>query len=251
MTLRAILLASCALLMGGCVNPMDPLRLAARGPGTGAWVVQTERPMQVGDRIALVVLASEVDEARLRRCVQQGIEARLPRPGPQIVALEAEAAGRLAAALAVVPRPATLPEEVAALGADWAVTVRDVSTHSARSDSEPIVAEGGVGYYAGERTDHALRLQGEVVDLRGRRRLGEAMAWYDARGGGGVAAGIAGGGGIIFPFIMPVVRLPAGTSAMAICNAFGRTIGDALVKATTPGQAPAASATTPQPAARP
>ena len=241
----------CLLLLvplAGCVVPTDPLRMAAYGPTTGAAVEPAGHALREGERIALVIRETQLDPARLHACIAAGMRPRLPSPGASIVALDEAGVARLLAALPS-ERDAALPEEVAALGVEWAVVVRDSSTRAATPERDfgGHGASGGgiIGGYVGERVEYGLSLEAAILDLRARRRLGMATAWYAARGGGGVAAGImaAAGGGlaIAVPFILPVIRLPAGTTAMAICDAFGRAIGDALVKATTP-QPPAGAA---------
>ena len=237
----------CLLLLvplAGCVVPTDPLRMAAYGPTTGAAVEPAGHALREGERIALVIRETQLDPARLHACIAAGMRPRLPSPGASIVALDEAGVARLLAALPS-ERDAALPEEVAALGVEWAVVVRDSSTRAATPvrgfDGHGATGGGIMGGYAGERVHYNLLLEATILDLRARRRLGTATAYYWAEGGGGVAAGIIGGGGIILPFILPVVDLPAGTSAMAICDAFGRKIGDALVQATTV-QAPAGDA---------
>ncbi|PWS36890.1 hypothetical protein DFH01_08330 [Falsiroseomonas bella] len=228
-----------ALPLAGCVIPTDPVRLAARGPSTNAQVTAAGRTLAEGERIVLVIRETQLDPDRLHRCIADGMRARLPASGPTVVALDPAGAARLSAAVPA-DLTAALPEELARFGVEWAVVVRDGSTRVATPESGLDGYGGGgggvIGGYVGERVDYALSLEATILDLRERRRLGRATAWYAARGGGGIAAGIAGGGGgdvaIAVPFVLPIIRVPAGTSALAICNAFGRTIGDALVSAT-------------------
>jgi hypothetical protein len=225
------------LPLAGCVIPTDPIRLAAQGPATNAQVIAAGRVLAEGERIALVIRETQLDPDRLHRCIADGMRTRLPSPGPAVVALDAASAGRLSAGVPTDPALA-LPEEMAGFGVEWAVVVRDASTRVATPESGldgyGSGSGGVIGGYVGERVDYALSIEATILDLRERRRLGRAMAWYAARGGGGIAAGIAGGGGIALPFVLPIVRVPAGTSALSICNAFGRAIGDALVSATAP-----------------
>lgn len=248
--LRLLLLAPLA----GCVVPTDPLRMAVYGPTTTASVAPAGHGLREGERIALVIRQTQVDPARLQGCIADAMRARLPAPGPALVTLDEAGAGRLLAGLPA-EAGAALAEDVSGLGADWAVVVRDASTRVATPERDFGGSSGGgggaLGVYAGQRVDYNLFLEATVLDLRERRTLGRATAWYGAQGGGGVAAGIIGGAGIILPFILPVIRLPAGTSAMAICDAFGRRIGEALVQATTPREAPAAAAPIPGAPARP
>ncbi|WP_270937295.1 hypothetical protein [Falsiroseomonas oryzae] len=230
-----------ALPLGGCVIPTDPIRFAARGPSISAAVAPATHPLGEGERIALVIRRTQLDPDRLHRCIADGMRARLPSPGAAVVALEPADAARLAAAVPT-DLDAPLPEELAGFGVEWAVVVSDASTRVGTPE-RGFGGGGGsggaiIGGYVGERVDYALSLGATILDLRERRRLGDATARCGARGGGGIAAGVAGaaGGsiGIIVPFVLPIIRLPAGTSALTICNAFGRAIGDALVQATRP-----------------
>lgn len=239
--LRHLLGVLLALPLVGCVVPTDPMRFASRGPTMGTQVTAAGHALAAGERIALVIQETQLDPARLQRCIADGMRTRLPTPGPTVVSLEPEAAARLAAALPT-DLDAPLPEEVRGAGAEWAVVVRDASRRVATPEGG-IGGHGGssggvFGGYIGERVDYALSLEGVILDLRAGRRLGRATAWYGAQGGGGIAAGIAGaaGGsvGIVVPFVLPIIRLPAGTSALTICNAFGRSLGEALVAATAP-----------------
>jgi hypothetical protein len=215
----------------------------------GAQVTAAGQALAAGERIALVIRDTQLDPARLQRCIADGMRTRLPTPGPTVVSLEPDAAARLAEALPT-DLDAPLPEEMSGAGVEWAVVVRDASRRMA-------TPEGGIGGhgtgsgamlggYIGERVDYALSLEAAILDLRARRRLGRATAWYGAQGGGGIAAGIIGGGGFAMPFVLPIIRLPAGTSALAICNAFGRSLGEALVAAA--GSAPVAPAAAALPA---
>lgn len=235
--LRHLLGVLLALPLVGCVVPTDPMRFASRGPMMGTQVTAAGHALAAGERIALVIQETQLDPARLQRCIADGMRTRLPTPGPTVVSLEPEAAARLAAALPT-DLDAPLPEEMRNAGVEWAVVVRDASRRVATPEGG-IGGHGGssggmFGGYIGERVDYALSLEGVILDLRTGRRLGRATAWYGAQGGGGVAAGIIGGGGIALPFVLPIIRLPAGTSALTICNAFGRSLGEALVAATAP-----------------
>lgn len=245
--LRPLLGLLLALLLAGCVVPVDPMRLAARGPTVGAQMTAAGHALAAGERIALVIQETQLDPQRLQRCIADGMRTRLPQPGPAVVALDEAAAARLAASLPA-EQDAPLPEEVSVIGAAWAILVRDGSRRAATPESGFGGQGGGggamLGGYVGERVDYALSLEAVILDLQARRRLGRATAWYAAQGGGGIAAGIIGGGGIALPFVLPIIRLPGGTSALAICNAFGRSLGDALVAATTP-QPPATPAAAP------
>lgn len=245
--LRPLLGLLLALLLAGCVVPVDPMRLAARGPTVGAQMTAAGHALAAGERIALVIQETQLDPQRLQRCIADGMRTRLPTPGPTVVSLEPEAAARLAAALPT-DFDAPLPEEMTGAGVEWAVVVRDASRRVATPEGG-IGGHGGssggmFGGYIGERVDYALSLEATILDLRVPRRLGRATAWYGAQGGGGIAAGIIGGGGFALPFVLPIIRLPGGTGALAICNAFGRSLGDALVAATTP-QTPATPAAAP------
>jgi hypothetical protein len=221
------------------VIPTDPIRLAARGPSTHADVQRALRPLQPDDAVGLAVAETRVDRARLEGCVASGMRARLPA-GVTIVVLDAE---RGAAMAELAAQQGAWPAEAApAIGVPWGVLVRDSTDQLSQSRVEPFGAGGSgggiFGLSLGQTTDYTLRLQAELLDLRAGQRLGSAGAFYAAHGGGALVAGIAGGAGgsvaFAVPFVLPVIRLPAGTSAMAICEAFGRAIGDGLVRATTP-----------------
>lgn len=244
--MRRLLALLLALPLAGCVIPTDPVRLAAQGPATSAQLTRATRPLQAGDTVALVVQETSLDRGRLEQCIAAGIRSRLPS-GVTLVALDAPRATTLGALVSA--REVELGQEATALGAEWAVLVRDATAQHSASDSGFFADGGGgggvVGVQGGTDITYSLRLEGLLLDLRGQRRLGQASAVYSAHGGGRIAAGIVGmgggGGGIVLPFVLPIIRLPGGTSAMAICNAFGRSVADALVRAAaTPPAADAA-----------
>jgi hypothetical protein len=77
-------------------------------------------------------------------------------------------------------------------------------------------------------------LEGDVLDLRGRRHRGRVWTRFETKGGGYIFAGIVGGasgsGAFALPFALPVLILPGGSSALAICSAFGRALADHLIE---------------------
>jgi hypothetical protein len=232
---RFPLAALVALPLAGCVIPTDQMRLASARPGTESTLVRAARPLRAGDTVGLAVLETTLDRARLKRCIAGGMTARLP-DGVALVSLDETRVVPLAAAPS--SGQGDLPEAVASVDADWAVLVRDVTQRSSSSGSRLIEDRGGsFGVLGGTETTYQLRLDAVLLDLRARRGLGQASASYVARGSEQVAAGIASfasGTGFAVPFVLPILRLPAGTSAMAICDAFGRAVGEALVAAAAP-----------------
>lgn len=245
---RLLLRLLLALPLAGCVIPTDPIRLAAQGPSTNAQVTAAGRGLAEGERIALVIRETQLDRDRLHRCITDGMRARLPAPSPAVVALDPASAARLSAVTAIGPTQA-LPEEMDGFGVEWAVLVRDASRassdHRTRSVVEADIAGSGfLGGASERRTSYRLELEATILDTKARRRLGWVTAVHFTEGSSEVMAGLAVLGGLPVPAVLPIIRLPAGTSALAICNAFGRAIGDALVSATRP---PAATEAGPVP----
>lgn len=231
-----------ALALAACVVPVDAVRLASRGPTIEHDVTIIGRPLAAGERIALMIRETQLDPARLQRCIAEGMRTRLPSPGPEVVALDEAAARRLVAALPADPQ-AALPLAADEVGAEWALVVRDTSRRAARPESGVAAAGAMMAAVVGEHADYALALEAAMLDLRARRPLGRATASYAASGGSGIAVGIALAAGIPVPIVLPLVAPPAGTSALTICDAFGRSLAEALLVATgTPtGAAPAAA----------
>jgi hypothetical protein len=218
------------------VVPVDPIRLAARGPATGAQLDRTSRPLQPTDRLAVTLRNPREDAPRLLGCVIAGVQARLPPDGPAVLAPDDVATARLSALVDAVDRDGTLGAEAASMGFDWLLTVEDTTSR----DPVPWDKEGalplGFGFGVGQSVSYTLKMFGQVFDLRTRRQLGTVWARYDASGGTYVVAGFI----AALPFVLPVVVLPGGTTAMSICAAFGRVLGATLLQATTP--APSAEA---------
>jgi hypothetical protein len=238
--MRRSIMTLLALPLAGCVIPTDPMRLASEGPATASEVVRAARPMRAGDTVGLAVLETSVDRARLHRCIAGGIASRLPA-GVALVSLDEARFAALTAAASSGQE--ALPDAIVEAGADWAILVRDVTRQSSSTGSRLIEDRGGsLGVLGGTETTYELRLDAVLADLRARRAVGRATASYAARGSEQVAAGIASfvsGTGLAVPFVLPIFRLPAGTTAMAICYAFGRSVADALVSAAAqPADAP-------------
>jgi hypothetical protein len=228
-----ILAGFLAFLGAGCVWPGESMRLATRGPEIRGGLQSPTRPAAAGDRVVLVLQPRLADGERIRACVEAGLRRRLPA-GIEVVGTTAERAapwlGRTPDSAAAPPAWPGPAEEA------WLVAIEDRS--SVTSGFERVAeAEGTGGGFAfgvggGHVARHHLEIEGRVWDLRGRVPLGTVVARFDTRGGGyvigGLVGGAGGGGAIILPYLLPVVVLPAGTSASAICAAFGEALGTAL-----------------------
>ena len=226
-----------ALLAGACVWPGESMRLATRGATIGGDLRPPARSAEAGERVVLVLRPRLADGDRIRACVEAALRRRLPA-GLKVVPASAEQGGPWldvepgsAAAIPAWPGP---PEEA------WLVALEDRSR--AASGFEPVAegsggGGGGFGFAVGggHVSRHHLEIEGRVWDLRGRVPLGAVRASFDTRGGGyvvgGLVGGAASGGAIVLPYLLPVVVLPAGTSASAICTAFGEALGNALTDA--------------------
>jgi hypothetical protein len=235
-TCLALLLA--APMLAGCVVPTGPIRLAREGAATTGGLVPVERALAASDRIALFVGGEQRDAETLRHCIARAVASRLPGGGPVPMKPDADAAVRLAAMVSTAEPGGPLPARVAAEGFDWLISVRDATTTSSvpiRNFGFDNAFQGAIGGAVGEQTEYHLSLFARVFDGRSGRALGTLGAYHDTRSSSGVSAGVV----AIFvpiPFFVPFAELPAGTSAMAICDAFGRAVGDALVAATAPGR---------------
>jgi hypothetical protein len=270
--LRALSLAVGALALPGCVVPIDPIRYAIRGPQTASDIQAATRPLRPEDRLVLLVLEPRENATRLGACVADGLRSRLPGARPAAQVADPELAAQLQAwvaryetdrnAASAAPLPATAaaeptrrqagtaavaaasalaapgnpPSNMGVPGVDWLVTVQDLTTENARWGLGPGVSGNSsgsmIGIGGGRTTEHHLALRAEVFDVEGRRRAGSVTASFETRSGGYVVAGVAAGGGIALPFVLPIVVLPAGTGGLTLCSAVGRALGDALVRAT-------------------
>jgi hypothetical protein len=220
------------LLAGGCLWPGESIRLARQGPDIQRDLRGPTRPAQAGERVVLLLQPRLADGERIRACVEAGLRARLPAGIAVVGGDPAQGAAWVAATTTdAPPRPWPGPAEEA-----WLVVLED---HSSVTSGFERVAEGGGGgggfgfaVGGGQVARHRLAIEGRVWDLRGRLPLGTVAARFDTRGGGyvvgGLVGGAGGGGAIILPYLLPVVMLPAGTSATTICAAFAAALGDAL-----------------------
>lgn len=268
-TCCGLALVAVALGLPGCVVPVEPIRYALSGPATSVELSATERPLQADDRLALVILNPRGDAAALQACVAAALASRLPAAQPAPRAPDAELFARIVA-LMTAPRAAPPPQqpglpdrkpapshardgvapaerfalrtdqpppEAATLGLDWLIVVEDATSERTGRTLGP-VAEGNssgdvLGLAEGRTVQRRIGLSGTIFDLRGRRRVGAVTTTFDTTSGSYVVAGIAATGGIAVPFVLPVIVLPAGTGPMTVCSAFGRAIGDALMRAST------------------
>lgn len=223
----------------GCVWPGESVRFATQGPAVDAGLPGVARPAEAGDRLVLLTPPGGQDATRLRNCVAHALRARLPE-AVELAVPEAAEEAALRAILAQ-PEPPRTPQP----GDAWLVVVRDLSdTQSGyeqvyeRLDSTTSAARTfGFAAGGGQVSRHHLQLEGRVWDWRSRTPVGSVTVQFDTHGGGYVIGGVFGGvstidmrGGIM-PFLVPVVVLPAGTTAMSICTAFGRALGDGLAAA--------------------
>lgn len=225
-----------ALLGGGCIWPGESVRLASRGPDVLRDLRPPTRRAEAGDRVVLVLRPRFADGDRIRACVEAALRPRLPA-GVDLVAADP---ARAAPWFDLAPRTEDPPPEWDGPPEEaWLVTLEDRSSVASGFER---VAEGGGGgggfgfaVGGGQVARHHLEIEARVWDLRGRVPLGTVAARFDTRGGGyvvgGLIGGAGGGGAIILPYLLPVVVLPAGTSASSICTAFGTALGDALVDA--------------------
>ena len=106
-------LALALMALVGCVVPIDPIRLATRGPQTDAQLEQASRPLRPTDRLAVMLRNPGADAPQLLGCVIAGLQTRLPPDGPAAVALDDEATARLSALLDAAKPDGTLGPEAA------------------------------------------------------------------------------------------------------------------------------------------
>jgi hypothetical protein len=210
-----------------------PVDLALVGPRFGGAVAVGAGPLFPGDRLALLLLDPGPNADELWPCIAGGMRARLPSAGPAPLRPEAPRTAGLLAVARAAEADDRLAVPPAGLGYDWLVAVTDRSSSGPEEEtSEGLHGGGALGVAIARGRRYALDLQARVLDLRAGRRIGTVGAHVDTRSRAGVAAGLFGGTGAAAPLILPMVELPAGTSALAICDAFGRAVGDALVAAT-------------------
>jgi hypothetical protein len=242
-----VLTVLAALALGGCINPTESLRYSREGPQIVSSVTAAERPLRPDDRLVLIVANPRADADRVRTCVAAGLAGRLPERRPAPSTPQPEVAARLLPLLdsfrsdppANAPHPA-LPSEVAMFDADWLIVMEDRTGPLARTSSDiEATVRGRVGYTygfgVGPFLGYTLALRGDIFDLRARRRLGSVSAAFDTFAGQYVV--VASGG--LAAAILPVIRPPVGTTAMAICEAFGQVLGTALLRAAAPLEPPA------------
>jgi hypothetical protein len=235
---RMLALLGLLLPLGGCIMALDPLLLAMQGPSTGVALAVAGRPLGPDTRLAVLLRGEGAPAAALRHCVAEGMRARLPEGRPAPEEPDAAIGAQLLLLLEAEREDGRLPPGGAGTGFDWLVTVEDATEASGGPGTRPVVQSGGSGgmiaIAVGQTTQHHLLLRGAVHDLQRGWRLGHVTAAFDTEEGSMLVAGIAGGAGAAMPFVLPVIVMPGGTSAMAICTAFGRTLAEALVAATTP-----------------
>ncbi|WP_372619063.1 hypothetical protein [Falsiroseomonas sp.] len=229
------------LLLPGCVLAIDPIRLAAYGPELKGGLTHAAHPLGRRARLALLLLEPGLHALALRDCIGSGLQASLPTGLSPSPLLDDDTAAALAEVAQAALTDGPLPAFAGSLGFEWLVAVRDRSETTVEEPAtETFGGSGGIGIARLGGHRYALDLQAMVVDLRGPARLGTLTARFETRSRSGIAAGIVGGGGAAAPFVTPVVMLPAGTTALAICDAFARAIAGALVEATAPAPAPEA-----------
>ncbi|WP_198369426.1 hypothetical protein [Roseomonas rosulenta] len=243
--LALVILTACGL--GGCVWAFEPIRYVIEGPNTSAQVVEAGRPLQAEDRLALVVTRPRAEAGRVAACVAAGLGSRLPGGHPSPVVLEAEAAARVLAMVEPLLRGegfvrtgGALPPEVGTLGFDWLVVVEDHSSDDATTgvDRSLVPGRSNLGRQevrVGRTVRYRLALLGTLLDIRGRRLLGTVWGSFETQGG---AYLIVSGTSPFAAAAAPMIEVPAGTGAMTICSAFGRSVGDAVLRAAPPLRQP-------------
>jgi|GEM_PF-4441304 len=243
MPLRPRLPLLAAMLLLGCTDTSQERRLAAEGPWTIRELAATRRPLQAGERIALLLLGAHVEPDRLRSCIAAGLAAGLPPDQPAPAWLDGAEAGAVAALLAA-SREGARPR-LPRTGHDWLVAIED-RTSSGPVDVPP-TAEAGFGGVAlganlAQPVGYHLELRAEILDLRGAGRVGTVASRFDATERREVIVALVGGGMGALPIILPVTHRAGGTDALAICDAFGRGIAAGLLYAerARQGAAPAA-----------
>ncbi len=210
-----------------------PIDLALTGPRLGGAMAVGAGPLSPRDRLALLLLDPGEEAEALWLCVAGGIRARLPAAGPAPLRAEGAHAADLLAAARAAARDDRLDVPPGGFGFDWLVAVTDRSGAGAEEEMrEGLHGGGGLGVVIARGRRYALDLEARVLDLRAGRRIGTVTGHVDTQSRAGVAIGIFGGMGAAAPLILPMVEMPAGTTALAICDAFGRAVGDALVAAT-------------------
>lgn len=228
---RRITAALLALLVAGCDHRQER-ELATVGPEVLPQLQRDRRQLSPADRIALQLRGETPDPAALQACILRGLVPALP-PGQ--------------------PEPAWIPDEtqpaLRAEGYGWLAVVEDhTTTGPVDVHAMPLTAGAGglgFGFNTAHPTGFHLNLEAALTDLRSNRRAGSITARYEAFEQHEVVIAIVGGAGGALPLIIPASHLPGGRDAMAICEAFGRVIGRALMQANEPDAARDAEPTVP------
>ncbi|WP_237215315.1 hypothetical protein [Falsiroseomonas oryziterrae] len=219
---RLLALLPAVALAAGCVILDDPVRLAIEGPAVRVEVLPAGRALGPTDRLGVIIVDARTDAVALTACISAGLRARLPRSGPTPQMLAEDAARAVVAALEnAAPEGARLPPDLAA-GWDWLVLVRDRSESVAQPPHwETLRGQTHVTAAHVEGMRHALELEGRVIASSSGRQVAEVTSRFVTHARSGFGVGIVAGTGAGAPFALPVVEVPAGADAMAICNAFG------------------------------